>query len=397
MSYWFAVFAAAFFICYWSVQNAAVRQMLLLFFGAGFQWHFAGPAGVYPIILLTLITYSAGISGSRFLQKAAIVTCVCALVFYKYSLFLAAELLGLISKEYSAELVASLKASIVPASPPLAISFFVFEFVHYLIEVLRGHAPMRSVKEFGVFTLFWPSMVAGPIKRYQQFSIVIREGTAHISQGDIIAGALKITVGLLKKFAADNLTLMLDYYVPQFDTLPLKVRWMIFVGIGFRILLDFSGYSDMAIGFARMMGIRLPENFNWPYLATSISDFWQKWHISLSSWIRDYVYIPLGGGRQGTGRKITNALAAMALCGLWHGAGWNFIFWGIYHGLGVGVNTAFTSRYGARIAILRGWNKIAVDLIAWSLTMLFVLVGWLFFFYPLPQAIHMMAMLVRKA
>lgn len=261
---------------------------------------------------------------------------------------------------------------------------------------MRGHQPIRSVRDFAVFTLFWPSMVAGPIKRYQQFVPSVHAGNAHVSQEDVVAGALRICIGLVKKFAADNLTLMLDYYVPQFDTLPFGARWVVFFGIGFRILLDFSGYSDMAIGFSRMMGVRLPENFNWPYLASSLSEFWQRWHISLSSWIRDYVYIPLGGGRQGPVRKISNALIAMALCGLWHGAGWNFMLWGVYHGVGLGVNTAFKNRFGSYLSTApRHWIQV-YGLLSWAITMMFVLVGWLFFFYPVTQALHMMSMLVRR-
>jgi alginate O-acetyltransferase complex protein AlgI len=166
----------------------------------------------------------------------------------------------------------------------------------------------------------------------------------------------------------------------------------VFAGIGLRILWDFSGYSDMAIGYARLFGVKLPDNFNWPYLATSITDFWHRWHISLSRWIRDYVYIPIGGSRHGLVRKVFNGLFAFALCGLWHGAALNFLFWGVYHGLGLAVCSNYRSALGKPGEALGNWlarNRA----VAWALTMLFVNVGWLFFFYPVPNALNMLTLL----
>ena len=182
-------------------------------------------------------------------------------------------------------------ASVLPLLPPLGISFFVFEFVHYLIEIRRGHRPIRSPLSFALFTSFWPSLVAGPIKRYRQYVVSLSHGARNVSSDDVLAGMLRLAIGICKKFLGDVLTGWIQTQQASFDAQPLSTRWIIVVAIGFRILLDFSGYSDMAIGFARMMGIRLPENFNWPYLAHSISDFWRRWHISLSTWIRDYIYI----------------------------------------------------------------------------------------------------------
>jgi alginate O-acetyltransferase complex protein AlgI len=168
-----------------------------------------------------------------------------------------------------------------------------------------------------------------------------------------------------------------------------------------RILLDFSGYSDMAIGFARMMGIRLPENFNWPYLAANIVEFWRRWHISLSTWIRDYLYIPLGGSRQGLSRKMLNAFIAMALCGLWHGASWNFVIWGLYHGLGLAIANAVPSPKVliAGTTLTKAHPKIVMAFettwkaASWMMTLLFVNIGWLLFFYPVDKAIRMTAQL----
>jgi alginate O-acetyltransferase complex protein AlgI len=152
----------------------------------------------------------------------------------------------------------------------------------------------------------------------------------------------------------------------------------------------------MAIGFARMMGIRLPENFNWPHVAASIGDFWRRWHISLSSWIRDYIYIPLGGSRHGVARRIINGIVAFGLCGLWHGAAWNFVLWGIYHGLGLALQAnyrALTGPLGNALATMFARNWI----LSWVLTTLFVHVGWLLFFYPVPQAWQIFKLLFNLA
>ena len=392
MSYWFAAFAASFFILYWLFPIFRVRRFLILAFGFAFQVHFAGPAGVLPIIALGLFTYFAGISKRRSLQITTIAVCVAALVFYKYTIFLAAEFIGFFSIELASQSVSVLKTTILPAAPPLAISFFVFEFVHYLTDVLKGQRPIRSAADFGLFALFWPTMVAGPIKRYEQFIPSMRAGCTRVPAEDVMIGLMRVATGLVKKFLADNLTLMLDYWVAQFDTAPTGVQWLVFVGIGLRILLDFSGYSDIAIGFARMMGIKVPENFNWPYLASGPIDFWRRWHISLSTWIRDYVYIPLGGGRVGMLRKIVNGLFAFALCGLWHGAGWNFLVWGIYHGAGIAINTLWKEKAVKLYSIPHDLQWLA-RFCSWGATLIFVLVGWLFFFFPVSQALHMLTIL----
>src|SRR5262249_15501647 len=159
---------------------------------------------------------------------------------------------------------------------------------------------------FSLYTLFWPSIVAGPVKRYQDFVPALHQGVREVSADDVTNGLLRVGLGLAKKVIADNLTAYVTHIPVHFERCDRPNRWGLLVAISFRILLDFSGYSDMAIGFARMHGIRLPENFNFPYLATSLTDFWHRWHISLSSWIRDYVYIALGGSRKGLARKVAN-------------------------------------------------------------------------------------------
>ena len=395
LSYWFAVFVACFLPVYWLPWPAQVRKLLLLAASVVFHAHFAGPAGVLPIVALGIVTYCIGLSRSPRWCLVGIAASVAALAFYKYLHFLCEGLLGALAPSWGQD-AWSVAQSWVPGAPPLAISFFSFEFIHYLIEIHRGHEPIRSPIGFALFAIFWPSIVAGPVKRYGQFLPELQQAAATIRSDDVMIGFLRLALGLVKKFVADNLTAWVAFWDHQYAVLPMKMRWLIFGGIALRILLDFSGYSDMAIGFARMLGIRLPENFWFPYLARSPADFWRRWHISLSTWIRDYVYIPLGGSRRGPLRKLINGLLAFSLCGLWHGAAWNMIVWGLYHGAGLAVTSsapALLGRTGARLqtGLARCWP------LAWLATMMFVGVGWLFFFYPLPQAWTMLRLLVVKS
>ena len=203
-----------------------------------------------------------------------------------------------------------------------------------------------------------------------------------------MTGLLQASLGCVKKVCADNLTIWLDHSEDRFTSLSLADRWMLFAAVAFRILLDFSGYSDIAIGLARMMGVAIPANFNWPYLSTNIREFWHRWHISLSTWIRDYIYIPLGGSRHGNLRRFLNGLAAFSLWGLWHGAGWNFVLWGLYHGLGLSISH-FYRRVPLGIGSVAGRVLTAVPALGWVVTLLFVWLGWLLFFYPVPQAWQM--------
>lgn len=338
-----------------------------------------------PIVALGVLTYLAPLIRLRWLCRFMIGVCVAALVGYKSTLFVSTNVLGAIDPAWGKSALDQAHRWS-PAAPPLGISFFVFEFVHYLVEIDRGGEPIRRPDEFALFAIFFPSLVAGPIKRYRDFTASLRAGLAGVDLPEIAAGAQRVALGFFKKLVvADNLTQALNIYGAQFGSLSCAQSWLFLVGLGARIFFDFSGYTDIAIGFARMLGVRLPENFNWPYLATSLQDFWQRWHISLSSWIRDYVYIPLGGSRHGTARRIANGLIAFALCGAWHGAAWHFVLWGLWHGVGLAINA------GYRVALGRNGEKIAAvfarwPVLGWALTVPFVAFGWLLFFYEPAQA-----------
>ena len=390
-TYWFYVFAVAFFPVCWLIRLPWLRLGWLLIACFVFHAHFAGAAGVAPIIVLGSLTFAAGLNRRRWVHFAAIGVVALALIVYKYSHFLAHDVVGAWRPELGQQFDHLLRTWL-PATPPLAISFFTFEFVHYLYDVAHGSPPIRRPTQFAAFAFYFPSLVAGPIKRYQPFLETLHAGLARVPLDDVKLGLVRIAVGLGKKIVvADNLTAAIAFWQPQYADLALSARWVLVAAIGLRILMDFSGYTDIALGLALLMGIRLPENFNWPYAATSLQDFWQRWHISLSSWIRDYVYIPLGGNRHGLVRKIVNAIVAFGLCGLWHGPAWNFVIWGLLHGVGLAVQANYRTVPG--VGAWLATTMARLPLLAWALTMLFVFVGWLYFFYPVPEATRMLRLL----
>lgn len=394
-TYWFFVFAAILFPLYWLLPWRQARLGLLLVGCAIFHGHFAGAAGVIPIVVLAVATYLAGRSGRSSWCIATIILCVASLGIYKYSPFFVGSAVGLFDPQLAARCALWIRQAL-PASPPLAISFFTFEFVHYLYDVRKGRMRITSPVDFALFTIFFPSLVAGPIKRCGDFLPALHRGVAAVATADVAIGLGRIAIGFAKKLLiSDNLAAVINYYAPHFTQQSLGTRWLLFAAIAFRILLDFSGYSDIAIGLARMFGITLPENFRWPYLASSLQEFWQRWHISLSTWIRDYIYIPLGGSRHGVARKIANGFIVFALCGLWHGAAWNFIVWGIFHGAGLAIcgnYRVLLGRAGAQVGAF--FDRFPP--LSWALTTGYVWLGWLLFFYPLPQAYKMAASLFSR-
>ncbi len=391
-TYWFVLFAGIIVPVYWLLPRPAWR---LWFLGAAclvFHTHFAGAAGMAPIMVLMIVTYGAGLTRRGWVCVSAMALCVLALCFYKYALFL----IGAAVEPWNAALATRLAVNtraIMPGAPPLGVSFFAFEFVHYLFEVRKGGEPIRNPLKFMLFSIFFPSLVAGPIKRYAQFIPALEEGSRRVSVDDVAEGLFRIGMGFAKKvLVADNLTLYIEIYQPNFVALTLMHRWVLLAAIAMRILMDFSGYSDIAIGFARLLGVKLPENFSWPYLARNLQDFWQRWHISLSSWIRDYVYIPLGGNRHGPIRRVLNGLFAFALCGLWHGPAWHFVIWGIFHGVGLAVCATYRNIPAVGPALAKVFAK--EPMVGLALTQLYAWFGWLVFFYPLPIALLMARSLI---
>lgn len=217
---------------------------------------------------------------------------------------------------------------------PLGISFYTFQSMSYTIDVYRGEVkPTRKFIDFACFVTMFPQLVAGPIVRYRDISAQIVDRTMYSSL--FASGCVRFILGLGKKvLIANTVALPADkiFSIPT-NQLTTELAWLGIVCYTLQIYYDFSGYSDMAIGLGSMLGFTFPENFNYPYASKSIQEFWRRWHISLSTWFRDYLYIPLGGGRRNPARVYLNLFLVFLLCGLWHGAAWVFIIWGIYHGL----------------------------------------------------------------
>jgi len=292
------------------------------------------------------------------------------------------------------QLTNSLGFSEIPALElilPIGISFYTFQTISYTVDIYRGKlTPSKSLAEFALFVSFFPQLVAGPILRASEFLPQLRE---KISKGNISSrlrtitihdvslrmGITLIALGFFKKmFFADNIAPMVDeifsvpYGLESFSVI------LGAIAFGVQIYGDFSGYSDIAIGAAMILGFHIPANFNKPYFATSPVDFWRRWHISLSSWLRDYLYIPLGGNKKGNTRTYVNLVTVMFLGGLWHGASWNFVIWGLMHGVYLTVQKLFTNRF-PQLKNNSFTKKPYIKIISILVTQYFVFMAWLAF------------------
>ena len=262
---------------------------------------------------------------------------------------------------------------------PLGISFFVFEFIHYLFELYRGGEPIKSFVLFALFAAFFPTQIAGPIKRYRDFSDqMMEEKKLQLSYFD--EGVPLIVIGLAKKLLlADNLAVLVDMIAKTHQSYGSLETWVFAYAFAMQIYFDFSGYTDIARGSAQLFGYHIPLNFNVPYIASNISDFWRRWHISLSTWLRDYLFIPLGGSRGNSLQTDRNLLLTMALGGLWHGASWSFVVWGVFHGLCLIIHRHF-AQWKETATVFKGFFESRIfNIISCVLTFHVVCVGWVFF------------------
>ncbi|MBN1971616.1 MAG: MBOAT family protein [Candidatus Delongbacteria bacterium] len=256
---------------------------------------------------------------------------------------------------------------------PVGISFYTFQTMSYTLDIYRGKLkPANSLMDFSIFVAFFPQLVAGPIVRAIDF-IPQLEKKIELNKTNLNLGFQIFLNGFFKKlFIADTLSVYVDHVFANpsvFDSLTI---WFGVIAYAVQIFCDFSGYSDMAIGIAKIFGFNLPENFRAPYLAKNITEFWHRWHISLSTWLKDYLYISLGGNRKGKIRTYINLMLTMVLGGLWHGASWNFVIWGTLHGLGLVVHKLLLSK-------LLGLNNLFFSVISWIFNMIFILICWVFF------------------
>ncbi len=252
---------------------------------------------------------------------------------------------------------------------PIGISFYTFQTLSYTIDVYRGEVPaQKSVAKLLLYVSMFPQLVAGPIVRYKDIAEEIESRNIHVA--NISYGINRFCIGLFKKVLIANTAgeIVEKFFVSGFSNLTTLGAWLGLLAFALQIYFDFSGYSDMAIGIGRMLGFTFKENFNYPYISKSISDFWRRWHISLGSFFRDYVYIPLGGNRR---HRFRNLVVVWFLTGLWHGASWNFILWGLYFGFFIALERLF----------LEGWLKKCPAICQWFYTFFIVVFGWALFYF----------------
>jgi alginate O-acetyltransferase complex protein AlgI len=351
-------------------RQAFLLVASLVFYAAGTPWF------VIVLLVPSIVDYACAIRMEeshdartrRLWLILSLVTTLGILVYFKYANFFVdgiAELIGV-------------KPGPLVVVLPIGISFFTFKTMSYTIDVYRGTLrASRRLRDYTMFVSFFPELVAGPIVRASVF-LPQMERSLRLSWDRAKIGIPLILVGVTKKLlVADRLAIFVD---PVFRTPALFSGGTLATAVAaysLQIYCDFSGYTDIAIGVAKIIGFDLPENFNMPYLARSITEFWRRWHITLSEWLRDYLYIPLGGNRRGTVRTYINLMLTMLLGGLWHGASWTFVIWGLLHGVGLAVHKLWV-RHKPKIPA----PQFVGTLVGWALTYTFVCVGWVFFRAP---------------
>lgn len=326
------IFSSLFFIfvffplVFFLFTAASQRYRFFVLLLASLLFYFWGEQEFILVIFVSiLVNYSFGllIEGSVYRKLylwIGIIVNLILILYFKYTSFL---LSILFNKQFDN----------VDIHLPLGISFFTFQGISYLIDIYRKDIfADRSLLRFSFYISFFPQLIAGPIVRYSDvFHSLTKLRSNH---KEIIDGFCIFSLGLGKKvLIANTLGIYADeVFSTDFDLFGSGVAWLAILSYSFQIYFDFSGYSDMAIGLGRIFGLRFPLNFNFPYSSLSIQEFWRRWHISLSTWFRDYLYIPLGGNRVGRARQYFNLILVFLCCGFWHGASWNFLFWGMYHG-----------------------------------------------------------------
>ena len=362
------VFLPLVFALYWAARTKAQRYLLLtvsgyIFYGY-WNWRFC-----FLLLFSSLVSFFAAlaITDSRrpFTPRGWLILSVgidlLLLGFFKYFNFFT---------ETFNQLGLPVSLPLIHVILPIGISFYTFHTISYIVDVASGRVKAtRNIFEYFGYVCLFSQLVAGPIVRYREIEDDLENIDRPLAESFAITGLGTFVLGLAKKvLIADQIAALVNPLLHSYSTLSPLAAWGAAIGYAYQLYFDFSGYSDMAIGLGLLFGLHIPVNFNAPYRAEGIGDFWRRWHISLSSWLRDYLYIPLGGSRGGSVRTTFNLMTTMLLGGLWHGANWTFVLWGAYHAL-----LLVTDRFTV------GLRKQAGSYLTRIVTFLLVLLGWVLF------------------
>ncbi|MCU0456101.1 MAG: MBOAT family protein [Bacteroidales bacterium] len=371
-----------------------IRNFYLLLVSLFFYYK-TGGLFLLLLVLVTVTDYLCGIlihrsesrAGKRLFLLVSLLSNLGILAYFKYTGFIVDTINRLAGTDFMVyDFLASFSNSLLHTGfdintiiLPAGISFFTFQSLSYTFDIYRGKLePVRNISDFGFYVSFFPQLVAGPIVRASEFIPQLHEPFS-LSKREFSHAVFMISKGLIKKIVISDF-LAVNFVDRVFDMPAMYSGFenlMAVYGYGLQIYCDFSGYTDIAIGIALILGFRLPVNFNSPYKAVGISDFWKRWHISLSRWLKDYLYIPLGGNRRGKLRTGFNLMITMLLGGLWHGAALRFLLWGGFHGVGLVAGKIWNSMVGSRFKPRRIWKIIGI-----FLTFNFVSFCWIFFRAP---------------
>jgi D-alanyl-lipoteichoic acid acyltransferase DltB (MBOAT superfamily) len=357
-------------IVYWGIVRSGLRG--LWFLSSASLLYYAYWKIEYIGIILISIAFNFYLGkliskkNSKQLLTLGVVANLSILAYYKYTDFLIVNLNTLVGSNIPLQGIVL----------PLAISFFTFQQIAFLVDCYKDLAKEYSFEKYLLFISFFPQLIAGPIVHHSELIPQFYEKKLlNVNWSNMREGLLRFSIGLFKKVViADSLSQIVSIvFDVKSGSLGSVDIWGGVLFYTFQIYFDFSGYSDMAIGVAKFFNINLPENFNSPYKSKNITEFWRRWHITLSSFLRDYLYIPLGGNRNGTLSRYKNLILTMLLGGIWHGAGWNFLIWGGLHGFYLVVNN-FTQNMTSNLFKTKLWSAFS-----WALTILAVMIGWVFF------------------
>lgn len=362
-------FLPFFLICYYLISGRVKNFILLL----GSLLFYAWGEPVYVLLMLfsiisdyfhgQMIEKYRGRKRAKAFLVSSVVINLLVLCFFKYADFLIRTV----------NVLTGMSVPLLNLPLPVGISFYTFQTMSYTIDVYRGEAKVqKSLLDFGVFVTMFPQLIAGPVVKYRDVEKRLHSRSVNICA--VSHGMKRFCVGLAKKVLIANNVGELWVKVSGMNPgqISALTAWLGVVAFAFQIYFDFSGYSDMAIGMGEMLGFHFPENFNYPYISSSVTEFWRRWHISLGSWFREYVYIPLGGSRRGRLRQLVNIFIVWMLTGIWHGAGWNFLLWGLWFAVFLSLEKLFLGKLLARLPravgvfynsllVLMGWVLFALD------------------------------------